>query len=542
METELTGEQRNALLETWHTTGGSGWEAALAMADLARRFERENLAARGGTMTVGRLRRALADVEERCPASLVDPIRSHIFAQGARVETAQQEVAQMDAALRVTVPEMMARLTSACVWCGAEAETGLSPHALKEAVRAHVLTCPAHPLRAAERERDEATSKQEALRAELRSYFHVAVEAAQVIAGDSGMLGEGLVAGARRVVAERDAAQAEFAQLKPSGEAAEDLRNIRKKLPGGHFDGCSSERFDPDALCDCGAVPEVQAAQRLAAKAQGYEAMKAERDAAIERCKVEITKAIASESERDAAVADNAAMLERLKAAETESGKWRGLTLNLLVLNVLAIAQWERYVRASTEAQDLGCPGTGRCHGSMAWCPAHGDVKLLCDMEGKCDLHRERWTEWVLERAPVAKLAREEGMEAGLTKARGEARQQVEALQEKLRRARSDAWAEAVDVINGEPLASDAAREALAPVLGRIVPRQSHGRSAVVIGDGRLYYSQESRDVTEEKEAAVRPFLQLARDRLDRRSYEPIPLEACTRLLKAFITEDPHAQ
>lgn len=87
-----------------------------------------------------------------------------------------------------------------------------------------------------------------------------------------------------------------------------------------------------------------------------------------------------------------------------------------------------------------------------------------------------------------------------------EARKEVESLQSKLRRARTDAWAEAVDVINGEPLTSQEAREAMAPILVQWI----------------------------ERELAVRPFLALARDGLASRSYEPIPATACTRLLKAF--------
>lgn len=39
--------------------------------------------------------------------------------------------------------------------------------------------------------------------------------------------------------------------------------------------------------------------------------------------------------------------------------------------------------------------------------------------------------------------------------------------------------------------------------------------------------------------AAVEPFLQLAQDRLARRSWEPVPDEACRRLLRAFGHELP---
>ncbi|ATB41159.1 hypothetical protein CYFUS_006621 [Cystobacter fuscus] len=42
-----------------------------------------------------------------------------------------------------------------------------------------------------------------------------------------------------------------------------------------------------------------------------------------------------------------------------------------------------------------------------------------------------------------------------------------------------------------------------------------------------------------ELQAAVAPFLQLAVDRLARRSWEPVPDEACRRLLRAFGHELP---
>ncbi|WP_141326113.1 hypothetical protein [Myxococcus sp. AB025B] len=72
------------------------------------------------------------------------------------------------------------------------------------------------------------------------------------------------------------------------------------------------------------------------------------------------------------------------------------------------------------------CSMKGRCHGSLAHCDDCGDVGLLCDMEGSCDLHRERWTEWVLERSEVARVARDEGHAAGRAEARKERQEELD--------------------------------------------------------------------------------------------------------------------
>lgn len=73
---------------------------------------------------------------------------------------------------------------------------------------------------ALEKERDEAQRKATALRDELAAYVRVTTEAAQILAGDSALLGEGLVNGARRVVSERDAAVADNAELVTKMRAA----------------------------------------------------------------------------------------------------------------------------------------------------------------------------------------------------------------------------------------------------------------------------------------------------------------------------------
>lgn len=63
------------------------------------------------------------------------------------------------------------------------------------------------------RERDEAAGKAGRLGEELRAHIRAGVEAAEILAGPGGPLGEGVVAGARRVVAERDRLAAENARF-----------------------------------------------------------------------------------------------------------------------------------------------------------------------------------------------------------------------------------------------------------------------------------------------------------------------------------------
>jgi hypothetical protein len=46
------------------------------------------------------------------------------------------------------------------------------------------------------------------------------------------------------------------------------------------------------------------------------------------------------------------------------------------------------------------CPGAGKCHGSMSWCTLCGNVSLLCDGEGQCHSHRDRWADFVAKKAP----------------------------------------------------------------------------------------------------------------------------------------------
>jgi hypothetical protein len=80
-------------------------------------------------------------------------------------------------------------------------------------------------LRAVEEEMRAALAKAEQerdnLRAEMNAYVHVAIEAAQILAGEGGPLGEGVVAGARRVVAERDAMRECLASAEASIEAVQ---------------------------------------------------------------------------------------------------------------------------------------------------------------------------------------------------------------------------------------------------------------------------------------------------------------------------------
>lgn len=358
---------------------------------------------------------------------------------GTQLEAAQHEVAKMDAVLRVTAPELIARLTSSCAWCGEEPAPVLEPEELKRVIREHVKVCRQHPMRELE---------------------------------------------------------ARVADLMKEGEDWEAAANMYARAWQRELGGSlAPKRHFIDAL--------VLTTRQL----------REDRDTWA-RLAVEM---------------------------EREANGWRALALRQLVLGLMVRAQWERYVTATEEANTLGCPGQKTCHGAMVWCPVHGDVRLLCDAEGRCDTHRERWFEYTMERAPVAKFAREEGHAAGRSEAMAEKRQEVEELSSKLRRARTDAWAEAVDAINGEPLVSEEARRAMTPVMGRIAPKQSPCGCAAVFSEGRwMRHSSECPEsfaLRLERESAVRPFLALARDRLVRMSYEPIQLEACTRLLKAFNAE-----
>lgn len=70
--------------------------------------------------------------------------------------SAQHEVAEIDAVLRIEVAELMDRLSSSCVWCGEECPKTMSPSELSGRIREHVLTCRGHPMRGLEAERDIA--------------------------------------------------------------------------------------------------------------------------------------------------------------------------------------------------------------------------------------------------------------------------------------------------------------------------------------------------------------------------------------------------
>lgn len=186
--------------------------------------------------------------------------------------------------------------------------------------------------------------------------------------------------------------------------------------------------------------------------------------------------------------------------------EWKALAIRLLILGIMVRAQWERYLAATQEAVDLDCPGKKTCHGPMSWCPVHGDVSLLCDMEGKCDVHSDRWYEFTMERSPIAKQAREDGMDLGRQEGREEGRKEREGMVARLQRVRSDAYRDAVDVTFGRwPVSEDAPAELKVLVVK----------------------FQEMVD-------AAQPFLELARERLAQRSYEPIPRDACSRVLAAF--------
>lgn len=86
----------------------------------------------------------------------VSRMEREIAALRLQLSAAQQEVAKMDAVVRVVVPELIERLTSTCVWCGTPAPDALSAEALRSNIRDHLAVCPEHPMRALEAERDAA--------------------------------------------------------------------------------------------------------------------------------------------------------------------------------------------------------------------------------------------------------------------------------------------------------------------------------------------------------------------------------------------------
>lgn len=202
----------------------------------------------------------------------------------AELATAQHEVAQMDAALRVTVPEIEARMSSTCVWCGTAAPDPTSTEAMRAYVAEHVKVCANHPMRALE---------------------------------------------------------AELARLTPSGQVAED-RNIVAMELGSHPSQAKTQA----------------AAARLAAKAQGYEVMKVERDAAVagssthlEWMKEERTRAEQAEKERDAAIA-------RAEEAEKQ-----------------ALLAWERHAEKDRAYGDMIAQRESAVADNAALLEALGDVE-----------------------------------------------------------------------------------------------------------------------------------------------------------------------
>jgi len=90
-------------------------------------------------------------------------LQQHVTDLEKSLENAQHEAAQMDAALRVKIPEIEALLSSACVWCGTLAPDATSAEAMRGYVRKHMLVCSGHPMRALERERDAALADNAAL-------------------------------------------------------------------------------------------------------------------------------------------------------------------------------------------------------------------------------------------------------------------------------------------------------------------------------------------------------------------------------------------
>lgn len=162
--------------------------------------------------------------------------------------------------------------------------------------------------------------------------------------------GEDILSSVERVVAEFSALKAEVARLKPSGQVA----GMRERL-GKHL-----MDWAPTPFAGQSAVAELD---RLAAKAQGYEAIRAaladnygadgeplervkelleSEESARNESAVEQSERHRVEGERDAAVADNAALLRVAKSVE-------GMTADLATNGFGADAVWT----SQEEARDL---------------------------------------------------------------------------------------------------------------------------------------------------------------------------------------------
>lgn len=191
---------------------------------------------------------------------------TRIAALETTLATAQHEVAEMDAALRVVVPDIEARIHSTCVWCGTPAPQPTTTESLRAHVAEHVTICREHPMRGLEQHISDLEKSLETARKERdqhqqsaetwRKRVEQAAEAlADVLPGEVGRLD---------LLARIQALKTDLARLKPSGQVAEDEAAVRRVVEYGPTNGEWEENLS-----------------RIAAKAQGYEAAVADNAALL---------------------------------------------------------------------------------------------------------------------------------------------------------------------------------------------------------------------------------------------------------------------
>lgn len=161
----------------------------------------ELLAARGGTMDASTFHRwQLFSTELRGGAAdLASAILAHATAQGARIAALEAKAKADEAAARANIEGWR--------------DTAKSREAAMKRLEHHISDLE-RSLENVRQERDEATDKARRLREELSGHIRAGVETAEILAGPGGPLGEGIVAGAKRVASERDEALADNAALR----------------------------------------------------------------------------------------------------------------------------------------------------------------------------------------------------------------------------------------------------------------------------------------------------------------------------------------
>jgi len=215
-------EEAKDLRATYGATFAVDGMAAAVMA-VARRTV-ELLAARSGTMTVGRVSQALLATFEESEI-LSDELREHLAAQGARVAALEQHVSELEKSLENA--RQSAEVWRKRVEAAADALADVLPG---EVGRLDLLARIA-----------EVKRLLDGYGEELNTYIKAGVDVAKILDGEDGFLGEGIVTGAMRVVAERNEAVADNAALVV----------VLRDAAGDHEKA--------DACLWCGKVPPIHA-------------------------------------------------------------------------------------------------------------------------------------------------------------------------------------------------------------------------------------------------------------------------------------------